>query len=420
MNEKMTKVILYLAYHFPPYNNIPSNRATELSRRLIKYGHKIYVISAKNDKNSLIDKELMKKVDSPLIIITKVHNLSFSSKSVASQINKLSFLKDLFNFILFFHWLPLSFFKSGQIIKKNKIDIAYASGPPYFPLVLGYLLKRIYKISLVIEYRDPWSYNPYISSNMSEFVKNVFKKIDKKVMKTSNAIITISEGLKEYLVKKFPSILSKKKIYVLSNGLEINSSSIPNISKIKYEKINLIFTGNLYGIRDLKPLIKIMSSVQELGKLEDVPLKIDIYGNYDSSYLSGLIHKYNVKQYFNLNGFIPRNECLKRISESTLTLHIGENFNYPTISFKVWDYLSMGKKVVYLGRNDSYTAKFLEETDFGYTISINDHDLGVKSFISLIDRIKSKSIDLNVKPESLLNYTWDKLASKLSNIFENI
>ena len=119
----MTKEILYLAYHFPPYNNILSNRATELSRRLANLGHTIFVVSSKNDKNSPIDKKLLKKVDSPSITNVPVYNLSFSSRGLATRVRKSSFLQELFNNLLFFHWLPFSFVKSSQIIKKNKIKL---------------------------------------------------------------------------------------------------------------------------------------------------------------------------------------------------------------------------------------------------------------------------------------------------------
>ncbi len=120
---------------------------------------------------------------------------------------------------------------------------------------------------------------------------------------------------------------------------------------------------------------------------------------------------------FSLKGFIPRHECLKKISESTLTLHVGENIDYPTISFKVWDYLSMRKKIVYLGRMDSFTARFLKENDLGFTIPVNEHELGVKKFISLIDRWASNQINLEVDPKQLSNYTWDNLTPKLIDIF---
>lgn len=413
----MPKEILYLSYHFPPYSNILSNRATEFSKRLIKSGYKIFVVSAKNNKNAPIDKELLKAVDSPLIKNAQVYNLSFSSSGVASSVKKISSLKELFNIFLFFHWLPLSFVKSCQIIRKNNIRIIYTSAPPFFSLVLGYLLKKIFKIPLITEYRDPWSDNPYFLGNISEFTKKNYNKIDKKVLKTSDAIIAISEGLKDYLIENFPSIVQKEKIFVLPNGLDMSSSLTTDSITPSTKEIIFTFTGKLYGLRDLKPLIKVVSSVKKLGKLDGVSLKINIFGRYNFDYLSNLIQKYKVSEYFSLNGFIPRMECLEKISKSTLTLHIGENFNYPTISFKVWDYLSMRKKIIYLGRDDSFTARFLKENDLGFTIPVNDHDSGVKKFISLIGRLTSNDINLDVDPKQLSNYTWDNLTPKLIDIF---
>jgi len=391
----MPKEILYLSYHFPPYSNILSNRATEFSKRLIKSGYKIFVVSAKNNKNAPIDEELLKAVDSPLIKNVQVYNLSFSSSGVVSSVKKVSILKELFNIFLFFHWLPLSFVKSCQIIRKNHIRIIYTSAPPFFS----------------------WSDNPYFLGNISEFTKKRYYKIDRKVLKTSDAIIAISEGLKEYLIKSFPSILQEEKVFALPNGLDMSSPLKIDTNSTPTNKLILTFTGKLYGLRDIKPLIKIVSSVKDLGKLKGVSLEINIFGRYNFEYLSNLIQKYNVSEYFSLNGFIPRDECLKKISESTLTLHIGENFDYPTISFKVWDYLSMRKKIVYLGRVDSFTARFLKEFNLGFTIPVNNHETGVKKFISLIDRLVSNQINLEIDPKQLSNYTWDNLTPKLIDIF---
>jgi len=413
----MTKEILYLSYHFPPYSNILSNRATEFSKRLIESGFKVFVVSAKNNKNAPIDKELLKAVDSPLIKNAQVYNLSFSSSGMASSVKKISLLRELFNIFLFFHWLPLSFFKCCQIIRKNSIRTIYTSAPPFFSLVLGYLLKKIFKIPLITEYRDPWSDNPYFLGNVSEFTKKRYNKIERRVLKTSDAIIAISEGLKKYLINSFPSIIQEEKVFVLPNGLDMASTLKNDVKSPPTTKIVLTFTGKLYGLRDLKPLIKIVSSAKDMGKLEGVSLEINIFGRYNFEYLSNLIQKYNIAEYFNLNGFIPRDECLKKISESTLTLHIGENIDYPTISFKVWDYLSMRKKIVYLGRTNSFTARFLKENDLGFTIPVNNHEAGVKKFISLINRLLSNQINLEIDPKQLSNYSWDNLTPKLIDIF---
>jgi len=77
----------------------------------------------------------------------------------------------------------------------------------------------------------------------------------------------------------------------------------------------------------------------------------------------------------------------------------------------------MKKKIIYLGREDSFTARFLKENDLGFTIPVNKHDLGVKKFISLIERLTSNQINLEVDPKQLSNYTWDNLTTKLKAIF---
>jgi len=77
----------------------------------------------------------------------------------------------------------------------------------------------------------------------------------------------------------------------------------------------------------------------------------------------------------------------------------------------------MRKKIVYLGRVDSFTARFLKENNLGFTIPVNDHELGVKKFISLIDRLASNQINLEIDPKQLSNYTWDNLTPKLIDIF---
>ena len=105
----MTKEILYISYHFPPYSNILSNRATEFSKRLIESGYKIFVVSAKNNKNATIDMKLLKAVDSPLIKNAQVYNLSFSSSVIASSAKKLSILKELFKIFFFFSLVAVKF-----------------------------------------------------------------------------------------------------------------------------------------------------------------------------------------------------------------------------------------------------------------------------------------------------------------------
>ncbi|MFX1355714.1 MAG: glycosyltransferase [Promethearchaeota archaeon] len=414
----MVKEILFLSYHFAPYSKILSIRAAEFAKRLIQLGYKIFVVRAKVNKNALKDGKLLEKVDSPLIENHPVFNLSFSKEGIQSNLKKVTPNLDIINFLLFFHWIPLAFLTCRKLIKRNNIRLIYASAPPFFTLLLGFLLKKIYKIPLIIEYRDPWSYNPYLEETAKTFIDKTYLKIEKKILKSADSIICISDGMKQFLIEKFPDQLKNKDLKVIPHGVNFEEISQIALKKKLENEIIITFTGNLYGLRNLKPLIKIISSSKKFGKLDGISLKIKIFGRYDSGYLENLIKKYDVIEYFNLQGFVPRDMCFEEVYNSSLALHVGEDLNYPTLSFKVLEYLSMRKKIMYLGKEDSYTAKFLEENDMGFTIPINDFNAGLNKFGLLIEKIKSKQISLEILPNKLKSLTWDKNSNELADIFK--
>ena len=411
----MLKEILFISYYFPPFSKILSIRAAEFTKRLVKNGYKIFVVSSKSNKNAHKDGELLRKVKSPMIKNTKVFNLSFAKEGFQSNIKKTMLYFEIFNLVLFLYWIPLAFLASRRIIKKNNIKLIYVSAPPFFTLLLGYLLKFSCKIPLIIEYRDPWSYNPYLKETMTKSIENFYLKMEKRILKSADRIITISEGMKQFLLDNFPETRNKR-IHAIPHGINIDDiEKITKRSNISKE-ITFTFTGNLYGRRDLEPLIRIVSTSHELGKLNNISLNINIFGRYDSKHLTSLFKKYDVYKYFHLEGFVPRDVCLEEVLNSSLALHVGENLNYPTLSFKVLEYLSMRKKIVYIGREDSYTAKFLEKYGLGITLPINDHDLGLKRFEELIEGLKKQTFQTNISSDDLYKFTWDERTNDLIKI----
>jgi len=412
----MLKEILFISYHFPPFSNILSIRASEITKRLAKKGYKIFVVSAKSNKNAHEDKELLKKVNSPLIKNTKVFNLSFAKEGFQSNIKKTTLYFEIFNVILFLHWIPLAFLASRRIIKKNNIKLIYVSAPPFFTLPIGYLLKFFCKIPLIIEYRDPWSYNPYLKDTMTKSIENFYLKMEKRILNSADRIIVISEGMQKFLLDNFPEVKSNN-VYAIPHGINVDESSKLTRRNTNPKEITFIFTGNLYGLRDLEPLVKIVSISHKLGKLTDISLNIKIFGRYDATRLTSLFKKYEVSTYFHLEGFVLREVCLEEVYNSSLALHVGENLNYPTLSFKILEYLSMGKKILYLGRDNSYTAEFLDKNNLGYTIPINDFETGLKKFEEIINGLKENRIESSISPEQLHQYTWDNRVKEIEKIF---
>ncbi|MBA7587376.1 hypothetical protein ES708_29405 [subsurface metagenome] len=131
--------------------------------------------------------------------------------------------------------------------------------------------------------------------------------------------------------------------------------------------------------------------------------------------MKNIIKKLNIGDLVKLGGFVPRSTALNEILKSNLAVHIGENLNYPFIAFKVWDYLSCRKKIIYLGRQDSYTSKFLQKYDLGIILPINNILKGKENLRDLLNSIKTNNYNYYLNEEMLKKFSWDKRVEKFIN-----
>ena len=122
-----------------------------------------------------------------------------------------------------------------------------------------------------------------------------------------------------------------------------------------------------------------------------------------------------------LGSFVPRAKALNEIKKCDLAIHIGEDIDYPTIAFKVWDYLGCGKKILYLGLEESYTARFLNQNDLGIVIPMKNIFKGQDILRNLIINIKTDKSNFRVEQNQLAEFTWDyKSIQFINEVVKNL
>ncbi|MFX0106326.1 MAG: hypothetical protein ACFE75_12675, partial [Candidatus Hodarchaeota archaeon] len=178
--------------------------------------------------------------------------------------------------------------------------------------------------------------------------------------------------------------------------------------------------GHLYGQRNIVPLLKIISDLKKKSFFKNQEFILKIFGKYDKLFLKKYIKRLGIQDQVYLGEYLTRSRIFEEISECNLAVHIGENVNYPTIAFKVWDYLSCRKKILYLGREDSYTAQFLKKNNFGIIIPINNINEGKKIFEELLKDLKKSNFANLIEKEKLVQYSWDNIVDKFRLCVENL
>ncbi|GAG57695.1 unnamed protein product, partial [marine sediment metagenome] len=209
----------------------------------------------------------------------------------------------------YIHWIPYGYLFGRKILEKRKnIKFIFATGPPYYSHMIGYLLKKTFKIPLIVEYRDPWTHNPY--GYRKDFNHFINSKIERRILNLADMIIVISKPLKTFLKQFFP-VVKKKKISIVENGLNIIDHKILKIKK--KEVITFTFIGRLYGRRNIKPLLLMISNLKKNGFFKNIKFLFKIYGQYNHTYLNRLTNQLNISDLVYFGEFLPRARIYEEI-----------------------------------------------------------------------------------------------------------
>ena len=151
----------------------------------------------------------------------------------------------------------ISLFNSLKtIIKRGKYDAIVATTDPTLG-ILCYKLSKKYNIPLVYDLQDNFeSYDAY----KLPFVK----RLDRKVLREADIVLTVSEALKGYISK-----IRSKPIYVINNGIDL--SLFKSIGKNKArEKLSLpknakiiVFIGHLEKLKGADLLLGAFKKIRE-------------------------------------------------------------------------------------------------------------------------------------------------------------
>ena len=220
---------LILAYEFPPYISVGSQRPHSWFKYFKEnniepiiitrqwdnvYNSELDYVAPSKSKNNVIEKKNLGT------ILKTPYKPNLASRILLKYGDKkFKYLRKLisayYEFIQFI--LPTGpkieiYNSANKFLKYNKVDVILASGDPFILFHYASKLSKMHKIPWMADYRDPWSHD---SSKKNILLKMWSSYYEKKIVNTSNCIITVSEFIKVQI-----SELTTKKIYVIPNGYE--------------------------------------------------------------------------------------------------------------------------------------------------------------------------------------------------------
>ena len=417
--------LLLIAYFYPPLGGPGVQRPVKLVKYLEQFDVFTDVITVKDIVFHSTDNKLLKEDKAHKIIRTSSFDLMSILKKISKpKTNKAVYfntpekykkiIRNVFPIDDKIGWLPFVMKAGKKLFRKNKYDAVMATMGPYTSGIAAYKLAKKNKLPLIIDYRDHWTLNPYITF-ITKLHKRYSKKWENKILRFASVITVVSKTMKKDLIREFGEVL-RNKIKVIYNGWDADDFS--NFVIWKNEKLVIKYIGNFYGHQNPRYFIEALELLYSRDQLPN-DLLIEFTGNYYSETIDYIVNS-KVAHMIKINSQIEHKDAIKSLMNcDALLLFIASHKGKGVLTGKLFEYLRSGKEILAMVPPEGEAAEILRHNKHDLICEMEDVEIIAKNFLKLIKILNKKSkkrkINFEFSRESqtqeFLNYAEDRLTN---------
>jgi len=329
-------------------------RTLKFAKYLLNYDWQPIVLTINPKKYFAIDEYLLDEALKSGIIIERTGNDELNLSKIVTRVPKERFRKLRSRIAQMFFipdtkilWKRKALKKIDAIWEKyNGFNLVFATAPPYTDFLIGQEVKRKYKIPLVIDYRDAWVDSPVLNFYPTPFHRKANEKLERRVIKDSNIVITTNRRVKEMLIRRYENI-NYNDVKIFTHGYDEEDFETAKTKKLPLtNKMRVTYSGSFYTRNPkfyFNAIRKFFDTYPETrGKVEFLFLGIF------TKELMNLAKHLNIQESLNLPGYVNHAECVKYLLASDvlfLLVSRGENED-AAMPGKVGEYIGSRKNII--------------------------------------------------------------------------
>ena len=419
------KKVLIISYHFPPEGRGLVFRPLKFAKYFLQHDWEPLILTSTpktyyfrndyllNEANSLNLKVFRTKGPAKNILsgrkLAPLPNESIRIKK--RNWNRFRKIPDEYE-----GWINKAVKLGSEIIESNKIEIIFATAPPFSALVAAGQLKEKFEIPLVIDYQDSWLHSPTSFIPMGYHkLRNL--KLEQEVIKITDEIITVNRRIKEYLIEEY-NYLKHEDINIIHHGFDEEDfraamqGSLPEKPKMRFTHAGSFFDlmtpeyflEALHLLFNKKPELRSKIEICFLGELTKEHLK--------------LIQQYNVSDVIFNPGYVDHITALKYLLASdVLWFMINKgNGNQVLSPVRLSHYIG-SRKPILACVPDGAAKQFLRDYN-AVRISEPDEPAQIANLIIEYFELYQKNMLPAANEEEVKKFDIELLTAQLARYFE--
>lgn len=348
--------VLVVAYYFPPMGLSGVQRTLKFVKYLKNFGWEPTVLTVTPTAYYALDYGMLREVSDNKIRTVRTNSLDptrlfESGKPVKMPHEKLrNFLSGVSQAIFVpdnkIGWRHEAIKAGRKLLREEEYNVIFSTAPPYTCHLIGATLSKEFKIPLVLDFRDAWVDNP-LHFYITPFHKILHQKMEKRVLKTSNRIITINRRIKELMLRRY-RFLTYNDIAIISQGYDPEDFRLERKSKLPSStRMRFSYSGTFYRNRTPKYFLRALSeAIKENPGMKD-EIEALFIGTFRKENLA-MIEAQGLTDVVKVFGYLDHKSTVRYLMASdVLWLTIGNGKGEDQVSTgKLFEYIGTRKPII--------------------------------------------------------------------------
>ena len=417
--------VLIITYYWPPAGGSGVQRWLKFVKYLQEFGIEPVVYTVENANYLKQDASLLNEVPKGIAIlkqpIWEPTALLFWKKSKQqtkgiSNVSKggfLSFIRG--NFFIpdpKVFWVKPSVSYLQKYLDNHTIDVIISTGPPHSTHLIAEKLHQKNTVKWLADFRDPWSDLYYNKDfNQLAFAKNKNKRLEERILRNSDCILTVSNSLKEELEK------TAKKVEVITNGFDDEFSASNNV--ILDTKFSISYIGLLPKQSNPKLLFKVLKGLCKESEIFKKDLKLNFIGDISEEVKVEILAN-KLDENTDFVGYVSHQEAIAYQNKSQVLLLLIPNVknNKGILTGKLFEYLKAKRPILAIGPAKGDLAAILQETNSGVIVNFDAEEKLKLEIVALYQKYKEDKLTVNFN--NIEKYHRKELTKKLAFILKSL
>ncbi len=366
----MSRVVLMLAFHFPPFaQSTGGQRVLSFARHLPHHGWNPIVLTACEKAYPEIDPSSLVQLP-PDLEVVRAWGVDIGRRvAIGGRYPSWLAIPDRW-----VSWVLGACIAGMRVIRTRSPVVLWATFPIPSVLLAAVLLHRLTGVPLVADLRDPIVYENWPTMPR---LRRVYAWIERLVVRNASAVVVTTNGARRLYVDRYPELPSSR-FRVIPNGIDddaipIDTSHVQGPARARV--VTLVHSG-LMEIPDRDPsaFFEALKNMLQRGEIDASSLKVILRASGQDAEFRRMIDDFGIGGIVTLAPRLSREEAMSELLNATgLLLFQGEACNRQ-IPAKAYEYLASRRPILGLCHPAGDTHELLQHWGIPYLADMASHE----------------------------------------------